>query len=110
MALVEFYRMLTAKGIPCWGWLGIACGGSLPFTFYMGGITHHVSVAAMILLSFLVGLFARQEPVISVQSIAFTLLGIFYIGWLLSYVLLLRLLSDGPHYVFSIFSVVWLGD
>jgi phosphatidate cytidylyltransferase len=59
---------------------------------------------------FLVGLFARRELAESVQSIAFTLLGVFYVGWLLSYVLLLRLLSDGPSYVFYIFGVVWLGD
>ena len=62
----------------------------------------------MIVLSFLVGLFARQELVISVQSVAFTLLGIFYVGWLLSFVLLLRF--RGPEYVFYLFGVVWLGD
>jgi phosphatidate cytidylyltransferase len=110
IALLEFYGLLAAKGVPCWSWLGIACGGSLPFTFYVGGVTHHAALAAMIVLSFLVGLFARHEPVLSVQSIAFTLLGVFYVGWLLGYVLLLRLLSDGPQYVFSIFSIVWLGD
>jgi phosphatidate cytidylyltransferase len=68
------------------------------------------AVAAMVLLAFMVGLFTRQELVTSVQSVAFTLLGVFYVGWLLSYVLLLRMLSDGPYYVFYIFGVVWLGD
>jgi phosphatidate cytidylyltransferase len=110
LALVEFYRMLSAKGFPCWGSLGIACGGALPLTFYLDGIAHHGAVAAMVLLSFLVGLFTRQAVVTSVQSIALTLLGVFYIGWLLSYVLLLRLLIDGSSYVFYIFGVVWLGD
>jgi phosphatidate cytidylyltransferase len=67
-------------------------------------------IAAMVVLSFMVGLFARQELTTSLQSIAFTLLGVFYVGWLLSYVLLLRLLIHGPYYVFYIFGVVWLGD
>jgi phosphatidate cytidylyltransferase len=110
LALVEFYRMLSAEGLPCWRWLGVACGGALPLTFYVGGIVNQAAVAALVLLSFLVGLFTRHEWVTSVQSVAFTLLGVFYVGWLLGYVLLLRLLIDGPHYVFYLFGVVWLGD
>jgi phosphatidate cytidylyltransferase len=110
LGLVEFYRMLSARGLPCWEWLGVACGGVLPLAFYVGGMANQGAVAAMVLLSFLVGLFTRQEFVTSVQSAAFTLLGVFYVGWLFSYVLLLRLLIDGPYYVFYIFGVVWLGD
>ena len=110
VALVEFYRMLSAKGFPCWRWLGIACGGALPLTFYVGGIAHHGAVAALVMLSFLVGLCVRQELVISFQSLAFTLLGTFYVGWLFSYVVLLRMFINGPNYVFFIFGVVWLGD
>jgi phosphatidate cytidylyltransferase len=110
LGLVEFYRMLSTKGFPCWRWLGVTCGGVLPLAFYVGGMANHGAVAATVLLSFIVGLLARQELVISLQSIAFTLLGVFYIGWLFSYVLLLRLLIDGPYYVFYIFGVVWVGD
>jgi phosphatidate cytidylyltransferase len=110
LGLVEFYRMLSTKGFPCWGWLGVTCGGLLPLAFYVGGMANHAAVAAMVLLSFMVGLLARQELVLSVQSVAFTLLGVFYIGWLFSYVLLLRLLIDGAFYVLYIFGVVWLGD
>ena len=110
LGLLEFYRMLSAKGFPCWKWLGVASGVVLPLVFYMGGVANPAAVAAIVILSFMTGLFTRQELVTSVQSIAFTLLGVFYVGWLLSYVLLLRLLSDGPYYVFYIFMVVWLGD
>jgi phosphatidate cytidylyltransferase len=110
LGLVEFYRLLSTKGFPCWGWLGVTCGGLLPLAFYVGGMAHHGAVAAMILLSLIVGLLARQELVLSVQSVAFTLLGVFYVGWLFSYVLLLRLLIDGVSYVFFVFAVVWLGD
>jgi phosphatidate cytidylyltransferase len=117
LALVEFYRMLAAKGFPCWGRLGVTCGGMLPFVFYISDIGNQGAVAAVqgavasiIVLLFLVGLFTCQELVTSVQSMAFTLLGVFYIGWLLSYLVLLRLLIDGPHYVFYVFGVVWLGD
>ena len=110
LGLLEFYRMLSAKGFPSWQWLGVVIGALLPLAFYVGGIAHQAAAAAIVVLLFVVGLFARRELAVSVQSIAFTLLGVFYVGWLLSYVLLLRLLSDGPSYVFYIFGVVWLGD
>jgi phosphatidate cytidylyltransferase len=110
LGLVEFYRMLAAKGFPCWRWFGVACGGVLPFAFYVSGRANQGVVAALVVLSLMVGLFARQELATSLQSVAFTLLGVFYVSWLFSYVLLLRLLSDGPNYVLYIFGVVWLGD
>jgi phosphatidate cytidylyltransferase len=115
LGLLEFYRMLAAKGFPCWRWLGVAVGTLLPVAFYAEGITHQAivhqaAVATIVVLLFVVGLFTRRELAASVQSIAFTLLGVFYVGWLLGYVVLLRMLSDGPSYVFYIFGVVWLGD
>jgi phosphatidate cytidylyltransferase len=110
LGLVEFYRMLSAKEFPCWGWLGVACGGVLPLAFYVGGRANQGVVAVLVVLSFMVGLFARQELATSLQRVAFTLLGVFYVSWLFSYVLLLRLLIDGPNYVLYIFGVVWLGD
>lgn len=110
LALVEFYRMIAAKGFPCWRWLGVTCGIVLPLAFYIGDIASQGAAAAIVVLLFLAGLFSRQELVLSLQSIAFTLLGVLYVGWLLSYLVLLRFLIDGAHYVFYLFGVVWLGD
>jgi phosphatidate cytidylyltransferase len=110
LGLLEFYRMLSAKGIPCWRWLGVAMGTLLPLAFYAGGRAPQATVTMIVVFLFIVGLLTRRELTMSVQSIAFTLLGVFYVGWLLSYVLLLRLLTDGPSFVFYIFGVVWLGD
>lgn len=110
VALSEFYRMLAAKGFPCWEWLGVGVGVALPLTFYVGGKASQAAVASAIVLSFITGLLTRQELTTSLQSVAFTLLGVFYVGWLLSHVLLLRLLTEGVYYVFYIFGVVWLGD
>jgi phosphatidate cytidylyltransferase len=110
IALVEFYRMLSAKGFPCWEWLGVGIGVVLPLTFYVGGAVSHAAVASAIVVSFMTGLLTRQDLTTSLQSVAFTLLGVFYVGWLLSYVILLRLLTEGVYYVFYIFGVIWLGD
>ena len=110
IALIEFYRLLAAKGCPCWGWLGVGVGLVFPLTFYVGGMASHAALASAIVVSFVTGLFAREELATSLQSVAFTLLGVFYVGWLLSHVVLLRLLTEGVSYVFYIFGVVWLGD
>jgi phosphatidate cytidylyltransferase len=110
IALVEFYRLLSAKGFPCWEQVGVAAGVLLPPAFYAGGAAPHAAAAAAIVVMFIAGLVARQELATALQSVAFTLLGVFYIGWLLSHVVLLRLLTEGPGYVFYTFAVVWLGD
>jgi phosphatidate cytidylyltransferase len=110
LGLLEFYRMLSAKGFPCWRWLGTLCGMGMPLAFYMGGMANQGAVAGTVILMFIAALVSRQELTTSVQSVAFTLLGVFYVGWLLSYVLLLHGLMGGPNYVFFIFSVIWLGD
>jgi phosphatidate cytidylyltransferase len=116
LGLLEFYRMLSVRGLPCWRWLGISCGVVTPMAYYLdhafhaGGAVNQATVSAILVLSFMAGLCTRQDMATAIQSIAFTLLGIFYVGWLFSYVLLLRMLIDGPNYVFYIFGVVWLGD
>jgi phosphatidate cytidylyltransferase len=110
LGLLEFYQMLSGKGFPCWKWLGAGAGMFLPLASYSGGLASQVAVALIIILLFIGGLITRQEPVSSVQSMAFTLFGIFYVGWLLTYVVWLRLLTDGPGAVFLLFGAVWLGD
>jgi phosphatidate cytidylyltransferase len=108
--------MLSVKGFACLDWLGVSCGIVLPVAFYIDhafhaeGIINQAIVSAVVVLLFIVGLFRKYDRELAAQGIAFTLLGVFYVGWLLSYVLLLRLLIDGHYYVFYIFGVVWLGD
>lgn len=110
LGLLEFYRMLASQGFPCRQWLGLSLGLTLPVAFYMGGMASQGVAAAIVVLIVVAGVFARQETVISLQSTAYTLLGVFYVSWLLSHVLLLRGLAHGQYYVFYIFLVVWLGD
>lgn len=110
LGLREFYRMLAGKGFPCWEWLGVTLGLVLPLAFYAGALASQAAVSAIVVLPLLAGIFTRQEWGSSLQSAAYTLLGVFYVSWLLSHVLLLRLLAEGQYYVFYIFLVVWLGD
>lgn len=110
LGLMEFYRMISAKGLPCWRGVGVTLGVLLPAAFYMGGETAQAVVATSIMLTLMTGLFVQQDLSTSMQSAAFTLLGVLYVSWLLSYVVLLHLLAGGAVYVFYIFGVVWLGD
>jgi len=110
LGLVEFYRMLDGKGFPCAKWIGVPVGVVLPVAFYGGGPVTQAAAAAIVVLTVSMGLFMRQDLAISLQSAAYTLLGVFYVSWLLSHVLWLRLLAEGQYYVFYVFLVVWLGD
>jgi phosphatidate cytidylyltransferase len=110
LGMIEFYQMIAVKGLPCWPRLGVTFGLLLPLAFYLGGGVTQAAVAAIVMLTLMAGLVVPQELSVSVQSAAFTLLGVLYVGWLLSYVILLRLLPEGSSYVFYIFGVVWLGD
>ncbi len=110
LGLAEFYRMLAAKGFPRWEWLGVPLGLALPLAFYAGGTARQAVATGIVGLILTAGLFARQDLSVSLQSAAYTLLGVFYVSWLLSHVMLLRLLAEGQYYVFYVFLIVWLGD
>jgi phosphatidate cytidylyltransferase len=102
--------MLDDQGLPCWKWLGVVLGVILPLAAYWGGMASQALVTGMIALMFAAGIFARGDLSLSLARAAYTLLGVLYVSWLLTHVLLLRLLVEGQFYVLYVFLVVWLGD
>ena len=113
LGLTEFYRMLDDQGLPCWKGLGVVLGVLLPLAAYEGGMASQALITGMIALLFVAGLFAREDVSLSLARAAYTLLGVLYVSWLLTHVLLLRLLQEdikGQFYVLYVFLVVWLGD
>ena len=72
--------MLSAKGFACWGWPVLPAAGAAS-AFLCWWYSQPRSHAGDGLAVILVGLFARQELMTSVQSLAMTLLGMFYVGW-----------------------------
>ncbi len=94
IALLEFYTMLDAKGLPNFKIVGMICGavmliGSF-YYFSKMGPAHSYDFEIAVLLFFLLTIFTRQmfaalrddEPL---QAMAYTLFGLLYVLWLFNF-------------------------
>lgn len=114
----EFYAMMTAKGIRPYRGIGIACGLALSwYMFFQGGV-----YANMFLTLAFLGIMAleltRRDTRLAVYHISTTMLGVIYVAYLISHVVLLRELpheaglpySAGSSFVFLAFVSTWACD
>ncbi len=96
LALLEFYRMMDAAGMPVFRIFGVACGvGLITSTFLtmgigLGGPDARYLWETAVLASTLLLIFVRQFPQKHndkpLQTIGCTLLGIFYVSYLFNFV------------------------
>jgi phosphatidate cytidylyltransferase len=95
LGLGEFYRACRKHGIQPLSWLGYAASSLFLLLAHPVGrqwIGRHVNVSPLLTALLLVGLLAalaRKERA-PVRDLGATLLGTFYVGWLFSYLILLR--------------------
>jgi phosphatidate cytidylyltransferase len=118
LGLIEFYRMMRAKGLEPDARLGIAAGlGILWVALHPHGGQGGPLATAFVLL--VLGLSLRRAPrPRQVESMAVTLFGVLYVGWLSAHLVLLRELpwragydyADGASYVLLAFFVTWSCD
>jgi len=114
----EFYAMMSAKGIRPYRGIGVACGLALSwYMFFQGGV-----YANMFLTLALLGIMAleltRRDTQLAVYRISTTILGVIYVAYLVSHVVLLRELphgenlpySDGSSFVYLAFVATWACD
>lgn len=114
----EFYRMLETKGIQPYKIIGITCGLVLTwYVFFRNGMYANlfltVAVVALMCLEI-----TRKESRMAVYHIASTVLGVIYVAFLGSHLILLREYpisanmdySLGSSFVFLAFIVTWAGD
>jgi phosphatidate cytidylyltransferase len=118
LAIHEFYRMMIAKGLAPHSRFGMLAAFGL---LWMAARPHagpsDFLVTAALLLALAFGL-RRPEIPRQVESIAVTLFGVLYVGWLSSHLVLLRELpwragtdyADGASYVLLAFFVTWSCD
>jgi len=94
VGLIEFYRMMEAKGLRPYKVVGIISGLALSwYVFFHQGIyaNFFLSVAFMAIMVF--ELF-RREKGLAVYHISVTIFGVFYVAWLGSHLVLLRELPN----------------
>lgn len=93
--LVEFYRMMEAKGIRPYKTVGVAAGlGVSWYVYFQGGVFSSLFITLVLLIIMVLELF-RRDGELAVFHISSTILGIFYVAWLGSHIILLRQLGEG---------------
>lgn len=114
----EFYRMMEAKGIRPYKLIGIICGLALTwYVFFRNGMYANLflTLALVTLMSLEL---TRRESRMAVYHISATILGVVYVAFLGSHLILLREFplsinldyGMGGSFVFLAFIVTWAGD
>ncbi|MGD8413878.1 MAG: phosphatidate cytidylyltransferase [Candidatus Latescibacterota bacterium] len=118
VGLWEFYVMMAAKGLRPYRTIGIVSGLALSWYVYF-----HAGMYANLFLT--VGLLAimtleltRRDGKNAIYHVATTLLGVLYVAYLASHLVMLRELpivagldyAMGSSFVFLVFLVTWAGD
>lgn len=108
LALVEFYRLLSEIKIKANVSLGLFFGATMPLIALSYGLKGLIAwLTAVVFLGLLWKVFSGGADLIAV---ALTLLGIVYIGFFLSYLVLIDELSQGNLLVLFTFMATWVAD
>ena len=115
--LFEFYRMMEAKGIKPYKTVGVAAGlGVSWYVYFLGGVFSSLFITLVLVGTMTMELF-RRDGDLAVFHISTTILGVFYVAWLGSHVILLRQLGEsvvgtdlGGFFVIYAFALAWGTD
>jgi len=117
VGLFEFYRMMECKGIKPYKTVGILAGlGVSWYVYFQEGVFSSFFVTVVLALVMVMELF-RRDSELAVFHISTTILGVFYVGWFGSHIILLRQLGEsspwgdqGGWFVILAFGLAWLCD
>jgi phosphatidate cytidylyltransferase len=108
---LEFYRLhypMAKRGLILFGLLW---GGLIVGHFYEPGLFLDREVLTAVVGAVLLYQLAAQKDLsVSLTDAAVGVLGIFYVGWFLGHLILLRSLDQGQSLIFFLFLVTWAGD
>ncbi len=117
VGLFEFYRMMECKGIKPYKTVGILAGlGVSWYVYFQEGVFSSLFVTAVIALVMIMELF-RRDGELAVFHISTTILGVFYVAWFGSHIILLRQLGEsspwgdqGGWFVILALGLAWMCD
>jgi phosphatidate cytidylyltransferase len=117
LGLREFYQLLAAKGYRPYKMLGVICGLALTWLVYRGGAALSL-LLTLTLMAIMIRELFRREITQALVNIAVTVLGVLYVGWLGSHLVMLRELPStvgvpyavGAKLVFFVALVTWAND
>ena len=90
LGLREFYGLLDDKGASPIVSYGLAAGAALPVVAYIGTEYHATLILTATMIGVMVRSVGRAQITEALASISGTFMGVFYVGWLLSHVVVLR--------------------
>jgi len=120
LAALEFYRMVATSKAPPLTYFGLIWTAffilsrnsellSLFETRFGSGLLMPLLLASAVVLP-LIGLLSRRQKEGAFATWAWTIAGILYVGWLLSYLVALRGLDGGRNWIFFALFTTWASD
>ncbi|MBI3610213.1 MAG: phosphatidate cytidylyltransferase [Nitrospirae bacterium] len=108
---LEFYRLYYPVGRRGLILFGLLCGGGVAGHFYTPGLFTDREVLTVLMGAVLLHRLATQRDLgAALTDTAVSALGVFYVGWFLGHLVLLRNLEQGEFLIFFLFLVTWAGD
>ena len=120
LAALEFYRMVATSEAPPFTYFGLIWTAFFIFsrnsellslfeTRFGSGLLMPLLLTSAVVLP-LIGLLSRRQKEGAFTTWAWTIAGILYVGWLLSYLVALRGLDGGRNWVFFALFITWASD
>ncbi len=118
VGMLEFYGMMEAKGIKPYKAIGIISGVALSwYVYFQNGVYANLFLTLGLLAIMMLEL-TRRDGRNAIYHISTTMLGVFYVAFLASHLILLRELplsvgldySKGSSFVFLAFMITWACD
>ena len=107
LGLNEFLSLTEKKGIVINRGLGLFFGGLLPLSYYYPA---EPLIFVTALLSIFIFNFHRRLRDQALVSTAVTTFGLIYVAWFFSFLMKMRYLPNGAHWVFYTIFIVKIGD
>jgi len=109
--LWEFYALSAGAGNSCWGKAGILLGSLVTASF---ALTREwppaMALTWVVLILAVAHLLSPQKHGRVVERLGGTFWGILYVGWLSGFLIALRRLPEGHHFLYFLFMVIMIGD
>jgi phosphatidate cytidylyltransferase len=127
LAIHEFYQLIEQKGAEPLRAQGMAAAAALPVVMYFGAESLATVLMTAVLLGMMFAQLTKNRIGEALASISGTFFGVFYVGWLLAHVVVLRNFTQvvtarwpdagagmhpetGGFYLFFVIAVVIAGD
>jgi phosphatidate cytidylyltransferase len=111
IGLGEYYRLTLPDSKAIEKWIGIGIGIILSlFMVYGDSEVKRILVVLVLLIISLLFMITSKDLSTTTTKIGIMFFGIFYIGFLLSHILMINLIEDGKKWVLFLIITVWSGD